>query len=99
MSNPPSTGYNSKPNASLCKLSRRGIAMMRLIELLFSPPPMPDLILPLPARLLPHVKLTIQKACELFYYRGCFDGFIFGVLVALLFMQSRKARRDVNDKP
>lgn len=60
--------------------------MGKLIEILFQPPPMPPLDLPLPARLIPGARVAIRQAFELAYYRGVYDGFIAGVLVALLFV-------------
>lgn len=66
--------------------------MKHFISLFFSPPPIPEYSLPVAARLLPHVKLTIAKLFEFAYERGVLDGFIMGVLVALLFMQSIKTK-------
>lgn len=62
---------------------------MHLLHWLLRPPPTPTLDIPLPARLLPHAKLAIAQALELFYYRGVLDGVIIGVLVALLFMHRK----------
>ena len=66
--------------------------MGHLIDLLFKPPPMPPIELPLPARLVPGVRTTIARAFELAYYRGVYDGFVAGVLVALLFLPSIRTR-------
>ncbi len=62
--------------------------MGHLIKILFQPPPMPPIELPMPARLIPGVKMAIGKAFELAYYRGVYDGFLAGVLVTLLFLPS-----------
>ena len=67
--------------------------MGHLIDLLFNPPLMPPIELPLPARLLPGVRVTIAKAFELAYYRGVYDfGLVAGVLVTLLFVPSIRSR-------
>jgi len=66
--------------------------MGHLIELLFKPPPMPTLDLPVAARLLPAIKVAIFKALEIIYYRGVYDGFIAGVLLTLLFVPSIRSR-------
>ena len=58
--------------------------MGHLIDLLFKPPSMPPIELPLPARLVPGVRTTIARAFELAYYRGVYDGVVAGVLVTLL---------------
>ena len=67
--------------------------MGRLFDLLFNPPPLPPLELPLPARMIPAIRVTVQQAFELAYHRGCFDGFVLGVLVALLFVPSLRGQR------
>lgn len=66
--------------------------MGKLIEILFHPPPMPPIHLPLAARLVPGVQEAIWKAYEVVYYRGVYDGFIAGVLLTLLFVPSIKNR-------
>ena len=66
--------------------------MGNLIDLLFKPPPIPPIELPLPARLVPGVRMTIAKAFELAYYRGVYDGFLAGVLATLLFLPSIRNR-------
>jgi hypothetical protein len=66
--------------------------MGHLIDLLFKPPPIPPIELPLPARMLPGVRQTIVKAFEIAYYRGVYDGFVAGVLVTLLFVPSIRSR-------
>jgi hypothetical protein len=66
--------------------------MGHLIDLLFKPPPMPPIELPLSARLVPGVRMTIVKAFELAYYRGVYDGVVAGVLVTLLFLPSIRNR-------
>lgn len=66
--------------------------MGHLINLLFSPPPMPEIDLPIAAHLVPGVKILIKQAFELAYYRGVYDGFVGGILVALLLVPSIKRR-------
>jgi hypothetical protein len=66
--------------------------MGRLIGMFFKPPPFPEITLPIAARLLPGIKVTIEKAFELAYYRGVYDGFIGGVLITLLFVPSIRSR-------
>jgi len=66
--------------------------MGRLFDLLFNPPPMPAIDLPIAARLLPGVKLTIAKAFELAYKRGVLDGLMAGVLITLMFVPSIRSR-------
>lgn len=58
--------------------------MRHLFDMLFTPPPMPPIHLPLAARVLPGVKVAIGEAFKLAYHRGLFDGFVAGVLLALL---------------
>jgi hypothetical protein len=45
---------------------------------------MPPIHIPLPASLLPGIQSTIAEAYKLVYFRGVYDGFIGGVLLALL---------------
>jgi hypothetical protein len=66
--------------------------MGSVISLLFKPPPIPQIELPLPARVLPGVKATISQAFELAYYRGVYDGLVAGVLITLLFVPSIRSR-------
>lgn len=66
--------------------------MGHLFRLLFRPPPMPPIELPLPARIIPGVKVAIGQAFELAYYRGVYDGLLAGVLVTLLFLPSIRSR-------
>lgn len=66
--------------------------MSQLFDILFYPPPMPPIDLPVPARLIPGIKATVMQAFELAYHRGCFDGFVAGVLVTLLFVPSIRDR-------
>ena len=66
--------------------------MGHLIILLFKPPPIPPIELPLPARIVPGVRSTIAKAFELAYYRGVYDGLVAGVLLTLLFVPSIRGR-------
>jgi hypothetical protein len=66
--------------------------MGHLISLLFRPPPMPPIELPLPAKVIPGVKMAIGKAFELAYYRGVYDGFLAGVLITLLLLPSVRKR-------
>ena len=66
--------------------------MRYLFELLFHPPVMPTIELPLPARLIPGVRTTLGAAFKLAYERGVFDGFVAGVLATLLFIPSIRAR-------
>ena len=66
--------------------------MGHLIDLLFKPPPLPPIELSLPARLVPGIRTSIVKAFELAYYRGVYDGFVAGVLLALLFVPSIRGR-------
>ena len=63
-----------------------------MFDLLFKPPPMPPIELPLPARLVPGVRATIARAFELAYFRGVYDGFVAGVLVALLLLPPIRSR-------
>jgi hypothetical protein len=63
-----------------------------LLELLFKPPPIPPIELPLPARVVPGIRTTIEKAFVLAYHRGVYDGFVAGVLIALLFVPSIRGR-------
>jgi len=63
-----------------------------LINILFKPPPMPDLDLPFAAKLIPQIKVAIGKAFELAYYRGVYDGFLAGVLVTLLFVPALRGK-------
>lgn len=66
--------------------------MDNVFKLFFNPPPIPPIELPFPARMIPHIKLTIAKAFELAYHTGVRDGVIAGVLIALLFVPSIKNR-------
>ena len=66
--------------------------MRFLFDFLFSPPPMPPIELPLPARLMPGIKVTIAAAFKLAYERGVYDGFIAGVLVTIMFVPSIRNR-------
>jgi hypothetical protein len=66
--------------------------MKYLFDLLFNPPPMPPIELPLPARVIPGVKTAIGVAFKLAYERGVFDGFIAGVLLTMLFVPSIRQR-------
>jgi hypothetical protein len=66
--------------------------MERLLKLFFNPPPIPPIELPFPARMIPHIKLTIAKAFELAYHRGVLDGVIAGVLITMLFVPSIRNR-------
>jgi hypothetical protein len=59
-----------------------------LITLLFRPPTVPPIELPMPAKLIPGVKIAIGKAFELAYYRGVYDGLIAGAIITLLFLPS-----------
>jgi len=63
-----------------------------LVNILFNPPEMPDIELPMAAHLIPHVKMAIAKAFELAYYRGVYDGMVAGVLLTLLFVPTIKER-------
>lgn len=66
-----------------------------VIGKLFEPPEMPPIRLPLPARMVPAVKATIQQAFELAYHRGVLDGFFAGCLLVLVLtpaIRSRHAR-------
>jgi len=58
--------------------------MRYLFDLLFTPPPMPPIVLPAASHLTEGVMGSIAKAFELVYFRGVHDGFVGGVLVALL---------------
>lgn len=66
--------------------------MERLLRIFFNPPTMPEIELSLPARMIPHVKLTIAKAFELAYHVGVRDGVIAGVLITLLLVPSLRKR-------
>ena len=66
--------------------------MGHIIHILFNPPVLPDIDLPMAAHLIPHVKMAIAQAFDLAYYRGVYDGFIAGVLITLLFVPSIKER-------
>ena len=66
--------------------------MGKLLDILFSPPPIPPIELPLPARVVPGIKTTIAKAFVFAYERGVWDGFVAGVLVTLLFVPSIRQR-------
>lgn len=66
--------------------------MGRLFDILFNPPPMPPLDLPLPAQM-PAVRATVLQAFEMAYHRGCFDAFVLGVLVTVLFVPSVRVLR------
>jgi hypothetical protein len=66
--------------------------MMRLVHLFLQPPAMPEIYIPVAARLLPHIRITIAKAIELAYHRGCLDGFVMGVLLAVIVMSSLQRR-------
>jgi hypothetical protein len=63
-----------------------------LVNILFNPPEMPDIELPMAAHLIPHVKMAIAQAFELAYYRGVYDGLVAGVLLTLLFVPVIKER-------
>lgn len=66
--------------------------MGHLVNILFNPPEMPDIELPMAAHLIPHVKMAIAQAFELAYYRGVYDGLVAGVLLTLLFVPVIKER-------
>lgn len=66
--------------------------MGSIISLLFRPPPIPQIDIPVAARLLPGVKSTIAQAFELAYYRGVYDGLVAGVLLTLLFVPTIRSR-------
>lgn len=70
--------------------------MKYLFDLMFNPPPIPEIHLPVASRMLPGVKVAIAEAFKLAYHRGLYDGAIAGVLVTLLFVPSlRKGVSDV----
>ena len=48
--------------------------MKYLYDLFFRPPPMPNVDLPLPAKMLPAIKVTLETAFKLAYERGVLDG-------------------------
>jgi hypothetical protein len=60
--------------------------MGQLIELLFSPPPIPE-------GLLSGVTDAIVAAFRLAYYRGVLDGFFAGALLAMLLILPRRGGR------
>lgn len=66
--------------------------MMWAIKLLFNPPPMPEIDLPMHLSKVPGIMTTLAKAYELVYYRGVFDGFIAGALLALIFVPLARKR-------
>ncbi len=66
--------------------------MGHVINILFNPPPMPQIELPLPVHLVPGIKMTIEKAFNLAYYRGVYDGVIAGILLTLLLVPTIKSR-------
>lgn len=58
--------------------------MWTLARLLFNPPPMPEISIPLKLNKVPGIMTTITKAFELAYYRGVLDGFVVGVILVML---------------
>ena len=67
--------------------------MLKLVEILFNPPPMPHVDLPLlPHRIEASVLSTLAEIFRGVYYRGVFDGVIAGVLVTLLFVPKIRDR-------
>lgn len=55
--------------------------MHDLIRLFFNPPPIPTLEIPV---ILRPARVTIEKALELMYFRGWYDGLLLGLIIALL---------------
>ena len=70
--------------------------MRYVFELFFKPPEMPPINLPLPASLIPGTKNALLEIYKAVYERGVFDGFIAGVLVAVLVIPAvrRGSRND-----
>lgn len=66
--------------------------MRHLFDLLFNPPAMPPIELPVPARFIPGIRTSIAAGFKLAYERGVYDGFLAGVLVTLLFVPSLRGR-------
>lgn len=67
--------------------------VMPMLGRFMSPPPMPPVELPfLPPRMKAGVLAQIEAAFKLAYERGLLDGFILGVLFALLFVPGLRHR-------
>ena len=67
--------------------------MMKLVEILFNPPAMPHLNLPLlPHRIEATVLSSLGELYRTVYYRGVFDGLIAGTLLTLLFVPKIRDR-------
>lgn len=60
--------------------------MHDLWKLIYNPPATPPLDIPLVLKV---AKVPIEKGLELFYLAGWYDGFVFGLVVALLLMPRR----------
>lgn len=63
-----------------------------LFHFLFRQPDMPLINLPLPLRMVPHIRATISQAFTLAYERGVYDGFVAGVLLSLLLLPSLRSQ-------
>lgn len=68
--------------------------MRHLFELMFPTPPLPPIVLPCMANHIAEgVMSTISEAFRLVYVRGVYDGFVGGVLVALLLAPHARRKR------
>ncbi len=62
--------------------------MGHIISILFNPPVCPEIALPIPAYLIPGIRMTIAEVFKVAYYRGVYDGMVAGVLLTLFFVPS-----------
>jgi hypothetical protein len=60
--------------------------MKDLLKWIYDPPPTPPLDIPFALKV---AKIPIEKGLELFYLAGWYDGFVFGLVVALLLLPRR----------
>lgn len=67
---------------------------MWFLRLVLSPPPMPEISLPMHLQRVKGIMTTITKAFELAYYRGVLDGFLIGAVLVLILSTRIGRRRD-----
>lgn len=72
--------------------------MKSLLDLICVPPEMPPLEVSLPSRIVAAIMTWAHGACELFYYAGLRDGFVLGVLIAIMFTAPRASTGASNVK-